>query len=80
MTKLMETLYDYILDNTLERYYNETASMNATKSARLLAGSSGNSSPRTRNSCWRRSSGPMTARPAANWRPCSLLPLTSGAP
>ncbi len=25
MTKLMETLYDYILDNTLERYYNETA-------------------------------------------------------
>ena len=25
MTKLMETLYDYILDNTLEHYYNETA-------------------------------------------------------
>ena len=25
MTKLMETLYDYILDNTLEQYYNETA-------------------------------------------------------
>ena len=61
MTKLMETLYDYILDNTLERYYNETAFHECYEKREAVG-----------RELWEQ----LTP----NWRPCSLLPLTSGAP